>query len=185
LSLYAVEEAGRKGIGRVTHADVARAAEVAVPTVFQYFSNREALVQAIIAEVHPFYVRQYTTALDASVAPRDALRNLFVAYADSVDAHPEYAMVWLEWSTSVRNEFGIWDLFLRYQEEMVPKFAATIRRGQRDGSIAAGVAATDAARLVVASAYTISQLKFMGRSSKSIKHFIVSVVESALGEPPV
>lgn len=41
---------------------------------------------------------------------------------------------------------------------------------------AVGVASTDAARLVVASAYTIGQLKFSGGSSKSIRHIIVIVV---------
>jgi hypothetical protein len=67
---------------------------------------------------------------------------------------------------------------------MIPKFPATIHRGQRDGSIAWDISATDASRLIVASAYTITQLKFMGRSRNAIKQFIAHSVELALGARP-
>ena len=47
-----------------------------------------------------------------------------------------------------------------------------------------GHLATDASRLIVASAYTITQLKFMGRSRNAIKQFIAHSVELALGARP-
>ena len=46
-----VESFAGKGIGSTKHADLARACQVSVPTVFSYFRNREALVSAILEEV--------------------------------------------------------------------------------------------------------------------------------------
>jgi len=39
------------------------------------------------------------------------------AFADSVDTHPDYARVWLDWSTAMREE--IWPLYLDFQENIV------------------------------------------------------------------
>lgn len=176
----AVRVAARKGIGRMAHAEVAREAGVAVPTVFLYFENREALVAAVIREVEQFYVNQYSVSLAKYATPQAGLRDLLLTFANSVETHPEYAQTWLEWSTAVRNEVGIWDSFLNYQESMIGKFTRAIRRAQKEGSIGRDVAAEDAARLIVASAYTITQLKFTARRKKSVERFIDHVIELAL-----
>ena len=183
LSRYAVVVAARKGIGRIAHADVARAATVSTPTVFQYFPNREALVTCVVREVARFYVHQYEACLDPTRTAHYILQNLFRTYADSVDTHPEYAMVWLEWSTSVRNEAGIWDSFLEYHDQLIPAFAAVIRRGQMEGTVSPRISAKNAARMIEASSYTITQLKFIGRARSSINKYIVQLIDAALGEP--
>ena len=46
-----VESFACKGIDGTKHADLARSCKVAVPTVFSYFNNRVALVNAILQEV--------------------------------------------------------------------------------------------------------------------------------------
>lgn len=180
LARCAVRVAARKGIGRMAHAEVAREASVAVPTVFLYFENREALVAAVIREVEQFYVNQYSVSLGKYDTPQAGLKDLLLTFAGSVETHPEYAQVWLEWSTAVRNEVGIWDSFLNYQESMIAKFSKAIRRAQKDKLIDKDISAEDAARLIVASAYTITQLKFTARRRKSVERFIDHVIKLAL-----
>ncbi len=180
LLSFAVEVAARTGLGRLCHADVAHDAGVAVSTAFLYFPNRQALVSAVIAEVCRFYVAMSRACHTADVPAPAALHNHLRTYADSVDTHPEYARIWLEWSTAVRNEAGVWDTFLDYQEQLVKTLAATIRRGQRAGAIPGSVSAQDAARLIAASAYTITQLKFTHRGRTAINRFIDQVVGLAL-----
>ncbi len=180
LVQHAVIVAARKGIGRLAHAEVARDAGVAVPTVFAYFENRNALVSAVIEEVERFYVNQYSQSLAKYPSPQDGLRDLMMTYAKSVGTHPQYAQVWLEWSTAVRNEAGIWDSFQNYQETMIARFAKEIRRAQKAGLIDADVSPVDASRLVVATAYTITQLKYTRRRHSSIEKFIDESIKLAL-----
>ncbi|MBI2803209.1 MAG: TetR/AcrR family transcriptional regulator [Gammaproteobacteria bacterium] len=180
LVQFAVIVAARKGIGRLAHAEVAREAGVSVPTVFLYFENRVALVTAVIEEVERFYVHQYSHSLEQYSSPQDGLRDLLLTYSKSVETHPQYAQTWLEWSIAIRNEAGIWDSFQNYQETMIAKFAIAIRRGQRSGLISREVSAVDAARLVVAAAYTITQLKHTARSHRSVERFIDQVIKLAL-----
>lgn len=180
LVQFAVIVAARKGIGRLTHAEVAREAGVAVPTVFLYFSNRRSLVSAVIEEVDQFYVNQYSHSLAKYASPQEGLRDLLLTYSKSVETHPQYAQTWLEWSTAIRNEAGIWDLFQNYQETMVARFSKAIRQGQKSGLISREVSAVDASRLIVASAYTITQLKHTARRHSSIERFIDQVIKLAL-----
>ena len=177
---FAVIVAARHGIGRLVHAEVSREAGVAVATVFLYFENRHSLVSAVIEAVEGFYVNQYSQSLSKHASPREGLRDLMLTYAQSVESHPQYAQTWLEWSTAVRNEAGIWDSFLNYQETMIAKFARAIRRAQKSKLISREVSAEDAARLIVASAYTITQLKYTARRRESIEQFIDQVIKLAL-----
>lgn len=148
----------------------------------QYFENRHSLVSAVIEAVDSFYVNQYSQSLAKYESPQEGLRDLLLTYAKSVESHPQYAQTWLEWSTAVRNEAGIWDSFLNYQETMVAKFTKAIRRAQKSKLISREVSAEDAARLIVASAYTITQLKYTARRRESIEQFIDQVIKLAL--PP-
>ncbi len=177
---FAVVVAARKGIGRLAHAEVAREAGVAVATVFLYFENRHSLVSAVIEAVEAFYVNQYRQSLAKHASPREGLRDLMLTYAQSVESHPQYAQTWLEWSTAVRNEAGIWNSFLNYQETMIAKFSRAIRRAQKSNLISREVSAEGAARLIVASAYTITQLKHTARRRESIEQFIDQVIKLAL-----
>lgn len=172
--------AARTGLGRIGHAEVAREAGVAVPTVFLYFPNRTALVSAVIEDVKSFYLAQGQQWHERDQVAKKVLQGHLHAFAASVETDPEYAQVWLEWSTAVRNEDGIWDSFLDYQQRIVNMITATIRRGQREGTVLKTVAAMDAARLFVSSAYAITQLCFMRRERRVINRFVEHVVQLAL-----
>lgn len=151
-----------------------------MPTVFSYFENRTALVVATVEEVKRYYFELARYWHRPEILPLTAVEGHIVAYADSINEEPHYAQVWLEWSTAVRNEDGIWDSFLDYHNQMVKMIGSSIKRGQKLGDISKAINATDAARLILSSAVTITQLHFMWRDKREIERFIAQSVYLAL-----
>ena len=180
LARCAVRVSAEKGLGRVVHADVASEAGVSVPTVFLYFRNRGELVRAVIDEVDAFYMRMAREHHRRERPPLEALLGHFQEFADSVDEAPDFAMVWLEWSTLVRNDFALWDAFLDFQERVIRILARSIRACQKEGSVPASLSAPDSARLLTASSYALAQLKLMRRSRRLIQRYMDQTVEMAL-----
>src|SRR5580692_4718638 len=143
----------RRGLGGARHSEIAKEAKVSVPAVFFYFPTREALVKAVLDEVGRF-LTDMTIEIHSSQgsAPEIVLAHA-KAFADSVDTHPDYARVWLDWSTAMRDE--IWPLYLKFQENVVGLIANTIRRWQRERGLPEEEAEDDA-RLIVGSAHMIA-----------------------------
>src|ERR1043165_9273518 len=143
----AVKVFARRGLARGGHADIAREAGVAVPTVFAYFRTRGDLLTQVLERVSSYYA-QMADRYDRrdSPAPR-ALLDFAIAFAASVDSHPDVATVLLDWSTAVRSE--LWPLFLQFHQSMVAKVETTIRRGQAEALIAADLEANNAALIIV------------------------------------
>ena len=168
----------RRGLGAARHSEIAREAKVSVPTVFFYFPTREALVKAVLDEVARF-LTEMTVRIHASDADApDIVLAHAKAFADSVDTHPDYARVWLDWSTAMRDE--IWPLYLEFQENVVGIIANTIRRWQRERGMSQEEADDDA-RLMVGSAHMIAQLKFTRCAPEKVDHFLRTLVRSTIG----
>jgi AcrR family transcriptional regulator len=180
----AVADSAKVGLGRLTHAGVARESGVAVPTVFAYFSNRTALVEATVEDVKRFYLELASYWHRPEVPPRAAIEGHVKAYYDSIHAELNYAQVWLEWCTAVRNEFGIWTSFLDYYDRMVELLASSVRRGQKQGAIGKAINPTDAARQLVSCGVTVTQLHFMQRDKREITRHINYTLRLALGDDP-
>src|SRR6185369_60404 len=90
----------RRGLGEGRHAEIAKEAGVSVPTVFFYFPTRADLVQAVLDEVERLYVEMAVLIHGCPLpAPRIMLDHA-TTFANSVDTHPDYARVWLDWSTA-------------------------------------------------------------------------------------
>lgn len=172
--------AAEKGLGRLVHADVAAAAGVSTPTAFLYFRDREALLRAVIAEVDRFYREIARQAHDSTVPAQQRVRKHFLAFADSIETDRAYAVVWLEWSTMFRNEYGLWDAFVDFQEHIISRLEKSIRRCQAESSVNSRVSAADSARLITAGAYALTQLKIMKRRRHVIDHFIEQMLAQAL-----
>jgi TetR/AcrR family transcriptional regulator, hemagglutinin/protease regulatory protein len=168
----------RRGLGGARHAEIAKEAEVSVPTVFFYFATREALVEAVLDEVAR-YLTDLTVQIHAAggSAPDIVLAHA-KAFADSVDTHPDLARVWLDWSTAMREE--VWPRYLEFQESNVGIIANTIRRWQREQG-KSDEEADDDARLIVASAHMIAQMKFTRCAPQKVDHFLHVLVHSTLG----
>jgi TetR/AcrR family hemagglutinin/protease transcriptional regulator len=171
-----------RGIGRGGHAEIAKRSGVAVSTVFVYFPSRNALVDAVLDEVARFLTVMAQEIHGRGRPATDALYEHVVTFTNSVESHPDHARVWLDWSTAVRER--IWVRYLRLQERVVGIIAATIARGQREGSIAKQVDADDVALLLVGSAHLLAQLKFSGQPQERIDRFIRVLLGAALGRTP-
>lgn len=176
----AVRVSAEKGLGRLVHADVAAAAGVSTPTVFLYFPDREALLCAVIKEIDRFYRDIARRAHISTLPPLQRIRQHFLAFADSIETDPAYAIVWLEWSTMFRNEYGLWDAFVDFQEHIISRLEKSIRRCQAEGSVNARVSAADSARLITAGAYVLTQLKIMKRPNRVTERFTEHMLEQAL-----
>jgi AcrR family transcriptional regulator len=180
----AVRVGARRGLGRLTHAATAKEAGTSVPTVFLYFPNREELLHAVIAEVDRFYTEQGQVHHQSALPPHDILANHLRAFADSIDTHRDHVLIWLQWSTSAGNEGTLRDDFLDYQGRMMRTLTATIRKSQAQDRQRPRGWVPDAARLILASAYAITQLKLMGQRQGEIERFIQHSVGMALGDRP-
>jgi len=173
----------RRGLGGVRHADVASEARVSLPAVFHYFATRDALVGAVLDEVERFYVAQAKgAAREAHDQPaREQLVVHARVFARSVDTHPDHTRVWLDWSTAVDGE--LWRRYVRFSERVLRDVEGALRRGRRDGSVAGDVVSEDAARVFVAAAYAVMQLKLTGASAAKVERLLQSVVRAVTGTP--
>jgi TetR/AcrR family hemagglutinin/protease transcriptional regulator len=175
----AIRVFARRGLARGSHAEVAKEAGVAVPTVFAYFRTRSELVTEVLREV----ARYYSDMADRHYKPENpaarALLDFALAFASSVESHADVATVLLDWSTAVRSE--IWPLFLEFHRSMVERIEDTIRRGQREGTIAAALDANNAALIIVGSAHLVLQMKFSRTSPEKVHRFLLALLRAAIG----
>ena len=177
----AVEVFAQRGLGRAGHADVARLAGVAVPTVFSYFPTREDLVDAVIEEVHGFYETIGKTADRQLGSLEDRLIAQAQAFADSVDTHRDHARILLDWSSAVASD--TWQRYMTLVEERLQNVRYMIEIAQQTGEVPSEVDAEDAARLFISQGHMLVFMKFAYRDAEAIHRYLVHLVRSALSVP--
>lgn len=164
-----VRVAARLGLYRTVHAEVAREAKVSIATVFKYFATTPELLTAIVLEVGQFYeaIAEASYKPDCDAHSR-SMRHVQM-FLDSIDSHREYALVWLEWSASARNESSLWDLYLAHHsrilaymrtatDEILPQNSEEQREDQ--------------VRLLHALTYPLLHLKLTGASASALAGLI-------------
>ena len=169
----------RRGLGEARHAEIAKEAGVAVATTFFYFPTRTDLVHAVLDEVERFYCAMAEQMHQNSLPAPQVMLNHAKTFADSVDSHPDYARVWLDWSTAIRDE--VWPRYLQFQERVVQMIENTIRRGQQDGSLSTALDPSDEAHLLFGSAHMIAQMKFAQQPPEKLSRFLQTLVRVAIG----
>ena len=127
----------RRGIGAAHYAEIAALARVSVPTVFVYFPTRAALVDAVLAEVERFYIALAEQAHASRRPAPEVVTAHAMAFARSIDEHPDHATLLLNWSSAVRTEH--WPRYQAMETRVVALLARTLARGQRQGSIAIAI----------------------------------------------
>ena len=150
-----------------------------MPTVFVYFPTRAALVDAVLAEVARFYIA-LAEHVHASRHPApEVVTAHAMAFARSVDDHPDYASVLLNWSSAVRTEH--WPRYRALETRVVALLARTLARGQRQGAVARVITAEDAARMIYGAAYLLAQQKLSGQPQADSSRFFDAVVRLLVG----
>lgn len=151
---------------------------MAVATAFVYFPTREALVGAVLDEIQRFYLPMLAEVRKANANAPNLLLKYVQAFADSVDSHPDYAHVFLEWSVAVRDE--IWPRYLAFQRKVCAILEEAVRDGQRAGRLAREIDPEDGALLIMSAAHTVAQLKFTGCTPDRMEHFLRALVRSVV-----
>lgn len=163
----------RNGLGDFKHSDLADEARVARPTTFHYFPTREDVINAALDEVVRHLLDDIVKKnYDPKLPAPQTVKRILLAFADSIESHPAYIRVWLEWSSSVRD--GLWDSYLNFYRKATKSMQSIISRGQRDGSVKPSIDAHDAACITVGLAHMITHMKFAGNTRATIEHTIDS-----------
>jgi TetR/AcrR family hemagglutinin/protease transcriptional regulator len=181
LLVCAMNVFARRGIGRGTHAEVAKEAGVSVPTVFSYFPTRSALVDAVLEEVERFLLAMGERTCAAAPDARAALLELADGFTNALRDEPDTIRVWLDWSTAVRED--VWPAYLRFIERMLGMVSDTIARDIVAGRVAPEVDPADAALIFVGEAHMVALMHFSGVAPERIRRFLARAVAGALGLP--
>ncbi len=175
----ALEVFARRGFGRAGHAEIAEAAGVAVSTVFLYFKTREALVDAVLAEVGRLYLQLALGVHQQDKTCREILLDHRKAFHDSLISHPHHARLALDWSTAMRED--LWPRYLELIEKLVANHMRTIRRGQARGEVPTSVDPETSARMLIGSAQMTAQQKLMGADPEQVDRMAALFIDAALG----
>ncbi|MGR9090798.1 MAG: TetR/AcrR family transcriptional regulator [Gammaproteobacteria bacterium] len=168
-----------RGIGETSHSALAREAGVAVPTAFHYFESKEALVDAVLAEVSRFLLDELLAGNDnpSESAPK-IIADIHMAFCDAIESHPDHIRVWLEWSVSIRD--GLWESYLEFYRAALAGTRTILERGQREHTVRAEIDIDDAARVIVALAHMTVQMKFSGATREQVDHTLHSLMQGYL-----
>jgi TetR/AcrR family transcriptional regulator, hemagglutinin/protease regulatory protein len=183
LLACAIKVFAAHGLNASNHAKVAEEAKVSVPTVFFYFNTREALVDAVLAEVERFYTEAFSSVKNSKEPAVETLIKLSQAMTRTLETHPDYARIMREWSVAVRSE--LWPRYLRTYRYMNRMMARVIERGQREGSFRPDLDPEDEAAILHAGATALIQLMETGADADRLDRFQRAMIQPVMLPPAV
>lgn len=158
LMEHAIKVFSRRGIGRAGHTEIAQIAGVSVATVFNYFKTREALVEEVLEEVESFLIKLSNQALKKSREPEETLEACISTFLDACHQNPDYIKIWLEWSSSIRED--IWPMYLAFQERLLELLTVQISFAINNDILEAGLPALDRARWALGNLHMLVSMVF-------------------------
>lgn len=180
----AIRVFSRRGIGRAGHTEIAQLSGVSVATVFNYFNTRETLVEAVLNEVETFVIKLSIEALKKGSTPEETLEACITTFLDACHQHPDYIKVWLEWSSSVRED--TWPLYLAFQERLLEIIRVQIEHAISKDLLATGLPASDRARWALGNLHMLVSMVFApdGTDQDEIRALISRGFRHILGIKP-
>lgn len=178
LLACALKVFARKGIGVANHADVAAEAGVAVPTVFGYFPTRADLLTEVVLEVERFILGAAREAASSSDSASAQMIAVLRDFADSFDAHPEYARIWVNWGSSFQED--VWPLYRKFVQGVINLHRDIISAAQKRGELGEDVDPEMSAFLFIGASTVIIQMKMEQRDPKSIARYLETTIHGAL-----
>ncbi|HHP5405363.1 TPA: TetR/AcrR family transcriptional regulator [Aeromonas veronii] len=152
----AIEVFSRRGIGRAGHAEIAEQAKVSVATVFNYFNTREELVDEVLAEIERFVNQMLSQAYGDQGSIFDKIQRHVRLSVDAAYDQADYAGIWLEWSSSVREE--VWPRYTRLLDQCLELIASELQTAMDAGEITSVLSAQDLARSLTGFGYVMMQM---------------------------
>ena len=124
---------GRRGIARTSLTDVARLARVPLPSLYDYFRDKQDLVAAVPEENYlALYERLTTSAAGATRSPRRQLRETYLANLDYIRDNPDWGRVFfLEiWPSAAIGQARIRKVVDRYGLHYVELIRRAVGAGE-------------------------------------------------------
>jgi len=178
LMACAIRVFAKHGLVASTHAQVAAAAKISVPAVFFYFTTRESLIGAVLTQVERFYTTALASANDPSLSADRTLMAMCRTMAGTLETHPDYSRIWIEWSVAVRSK--IWPRFLKLHDAIARTVAKVIERGQREGVFRRDIDPRDEAAILISASGALIQMKETGARPERMERFQQSMVQSVM-----
>ena len=174
----AIEAFARRGLARAGHAEIAEACGVSVATAFVYFPTREALVDAVLDELERVALEICDECYADGASAPEAIRRNVRAILDLAEGRPAYGLIWLDWSTAVRDD--VWPRYLEFQGRVVERIADAIRRGRAAGNVRTKEEPETCARLIIGSTQMLAQMMFASEPRPRVEAFADAVIDLAL-----
>ena len=168
-----------EGISHSNHSQIAKQAGVSLASVFAYFPTHEDLTRAVLKEVSRFMLEELVKANQQGTEDAlSSIENTLIGFSDMIDhpRHCDYAKVWFDWSTAIRE--STWPLYLEHHVKVLKVFETTLRRGKTAGEVQDSVKEKDAAWVLVGVGHMIAHMKFAGESKLRIVRTIDQLVRS-------
>ncbi|PKH05336.1 TetR/AcrR family transcriptional regulator [Moritella sp. Urea-trap-13] len=199
LMQCAIEVFSKRGLGRAGHAEIAQLAQVSVATVFNYFSSREQLVDNVLIQVEDFFsnmvrkhfidinelsnhTHQSNNSSQVNNSAQQAIHDYLADFVDAAISNPQFTYIWLEWSSSIRED--TWPRYLALLDNNIAIISNKIEPAIASGEINTYLTTKEFARSLCNQGYMILQLvnqpKAMDR--EGIIAFLEKYVTSALGK---
>lgn len=193
LMQCAIEVFSKRGLGRAGHAEIAELAQVSVATVFNYFSSREQLVDNVLIQIEDFFshmVRknfiditgQENNSTQSSKSAHQAIHDYLADFVDAAINNPQFTYIWLEWSSSIRED--TWPRYLTLLDSNIAIISNKIAPAIASGEINTYLTTLEFARSLSNQGYMILQLVNQPKpmSREDIIAFLEKYVTSALAK---
>lgn len=109
------------GIDRATHGHVAKAAEVARPTVFAYFPTRDELVKNVLSAVRRYMIDELVVPFGSGETYEERMAASGKSFIDATASHTDHIKIWLMWSTNFSEP--VRTQYLEFEDELLDRLA--------------------------------------------------------------
>ena len=127
-----------QGIGQVTMTDITSASGLRVSTIYQYFSNKDEIVWAILAEILEDLAAQAKVATEAAATAWDKIAALFEVMAGALAQHPGKVRFLAQFDAMYSRNWPA-ERLLTLEAKINPPgflyFGDLVREGIADGSL--------------------------------------------------
>jgi len=157
LMQCAIDVFSKRGLGRAGHAEIAELAQVSVATVFNYFTTRDDLVDNMLTRIEAHFLNMAKHSFaDPELSAKQAIHHYLSAFIDAAIAIPEYTHIWLEWSSSIRE--NSWPRYLNLLNESIECISVKLQPEIDTGEIESYLTTTELARSICNQGYMVLQL---------------------------
>ncbi len=171
----------RRGLSGARPVDVAEEAGVSEATIYAYFSNRDALIEAVLDEVGSHFLATTKAAFGTEKSLPERYAAVFDAIAASADREPDHARVWFDWASAMRGELG--PRFLKAQSGLTKIMASAVRSTPKDEREGLELHPDDVAHLVLGAGEMMVRLQLAGRHRREIRRFVRSTLRMLFPGP--